>query len=313
MRRLLCAALLILTAPLYAAEPPNASAAISACIPRLDAELDVGFERIAARCPDLARALEQSDFAQWLPHGWKESRNNLSVGSLAELSALVAREQATRTAAHTPRVERLGEVLATLGNQHAQTPSAWSRFKQWLRGLTERAEVQDDRGWFNRMVGRMGISDAMLEVIQYVALGAMVLLALFVAFNELRAAGLLGSRKRQTLATDEQQAQEARALPALGDIERASPQHRPGMLLALICARLTSLRRLPPATAMTVRELTRSVDLQDAQDSEQLAGLALTAERVRYAEGGVPEASLDAAFANGRELLKRVETMGAPS
>src|SRR5262245_54680610 len=123
MRWLLCAALLVLIAPLRAAEPPDASVAISACIPRLDAELDVGFERIAARCPDLARALEQSDFAQWLPQGWKESRNNLSVGSLTELRALVARERATRAAAHTPRVEHLRGVLATLGNQHAERPS----------------------------------------------------------------------------------------------------------------------------------------------------------------------------------------------
>jgi hypothetical protein len=101
----------------------------------------------------------------------------------------------------------------------------------------------------------------------------------------------------------------APALPNLGEIERAAPKYRPGMLLELICARLTVLRRLPPATALTVRELTRSADLQDAHDSEQLTRLALTAERARFADAGVPEPTLLVEIERGRELLNRVETM----
>src|SRR4051794_2130720 len=122
MRWRIGAALILLAAPLQAAAPLDAGAVIDACIPRLDPDLDVGYEHIAARCPDLGLALEQSDFAQWLPQGWKETRNNLSAGSLAELRAVVAREQATRPAARTPRVEHLGGVLATLGSQRAEAP-----------------------------------------------------------------------------------------------------------------------------------------------------------------------------------------------
>ena len=85
-------------------------------------QLDVGYERIAARCPDLAPALEQSGWAEWLPQGWKESRNDLSAGSLAELRAAVQRELAPRPAAHTLHVERLKAILADLGTtgQRAQ-------------------------------------------------------------------------------------------------------------------------------------------------------------------------------------------------
>ena len=57
---------------LAAALPPCAQArdaleAIDDCVARLDTELDVGYARIAARCPDLTAALAESSFAPWLP------------------------------------------------------------------------------------------------------------------------------------------------------------------------------------------------------------------------------------------------------
>ena len=91
MRHLLCAVLLLFVAPLQAEEPDSLAAvrkAIDDCTPRLDVQLDVGYDRIAARCPGLAEALERTGVAQWLPQGWKETRNNLSVGSLKELRSL---------------------------------------------------------------------------------------------------------------------------------------------------------------------------------------------------------------------------------
>ncbi len=331
MRWRLCAALLVFIAPLQvpgqgavAAAGPDTQAtalenayaaartAIDACTPRLDPQVDVGYERIAARCPDLARALEQSGIAQWLPRGWKESRNNLSAGSLAELRAVAEREMATRAIARTPRVERLNEVLASLGDKRMQGNGAWSRFKKWLRDLMERRERPEGENWFEHMVARMGISDALVEVITYVALGAMVVLAFIVVLNEAKAAGLLRRRSRGGAGESELEMPEARAPPGIGEIERAPLTERPRMLLELICARLTALRRLPPASALTVRELTRSVELRSAQDQERLADLALTAERARYAESGVPAAALESAFERGRELLKSVETLRAP-
>src|SRR5262249_22447661 len=57
---------------------------IDACVARLDPQLDIGYDRIAARCPDLMRQLETGAWAPWLPRGWKEPGNDLSVGSLKE-------------------------------------------------------------------------------------------------------------------------------------------------------------------------------------------------------------------------------------
>src|SRR3954470_8500850 len=120
MRRLLCAVVLALVAPLHAAEPdPLAVArkAIDDCTARLDAQADVGYDRVAARCPGLASALERSGVEQWLPQGWKEIRNNLSVGSLTELRSLIERELTAHVSERKPRVEKLHEVLAGLSDQ----------------------------------------------------------------------------------------------------------------------------------------------------------------------------------------------------
>src|SRR4051812_2967161 len=106
MRRLLCAILFVFVTSLQAAEPDSlalARKAIEDCTPRLDTQVDVGFDRIAQRCPGLAQALEQSGVEQWLPQGWKETRNNLSAGSLKELRSLVDLELATRATARKPR------------------------------------------------------------------------------------------------------------------------------------------------------------------------------------------------------------------
>jgi hypothetical protein len=315
MRRLFCAALLVFVAPLQAAEPDSLAAvrsAIDACTPRLDAQIDVGYERVAARCPDLARALEQSGVEQWLPQGWKETRNNLSVGSLNELRAVVERELGTQVPSHKPRVERLNEVLVSLGDQHRHGNRTWLRFRKWLRDLIDRRDRAAHEDWFDRMVSRVGVADAIVEVATYVALGAMVVLALIVVLNELTAAGLLGRRTRATSDESADNLTSVRAVPTFGEIERAPPSERPRMLLELIAAKLTAMRRLPPAGAMTVRELARSVDLDAARDRERLSNLALTAERARYAQSGVPADLLESAYEQGRELLGSVEKLRAP-
>ncbi|MEJ1966032.1 MAG: hypothetical protein WDO56_32570 [Gammaproteobacteria bacterium] len=315
MRRILCAALLILIAPLQAAEPDSLAAvsrAIDACAPRLDAQVDVGYDRVAARCPDLARALEQSGVEQWLPQGWKETRNNLSVGSLREMRAVVERELATQPPTHKPRVERLDEVLVSLGDTHRQDNGTWRRFRKWLRDLIDRRDRADNEDWFDQMVSRTGVSDAIVEIVTYVALGAMVVLALIIVLNELKAAGLLGRRARTAADENRGESSLARPVPTFREIERAPLIERPRMLLELIASKLTAMKRLPPAGALTVRELASSVQLEGAQDRERLATLALTAERARYSESGVAADALELAYEQGRELLGSVEKLRPP-
>ncbi len=297
-------------APAESAEP-DPLAVIDTCIARLDAQIDVGYERVARRCPDLAPALEQSGWAAWLPEGWKESRNDLSAGSLQELRTLVVRELETSSAARVLDVRRLKEILSDLGSTGQQRSGAWSRFKKWVRSLFERAGQQDRENWLSRLVSRVGSFDAAIQVITYIALGLSVALAALIVVNELRLAGVLGRKRVGDRRGDSSGAAADRSRLAWADVERAPLIERPRLVLQLLVARLTDMNRLPPAGAFTVRELVRAADLSRDTDRQTLNEIALTSERVRYAEADVTPGSVQTAVGHGRELLERLESPAA--
>lgn len=303
------AALVVLAAlfvPLHAAAQ-DALAALDACIPRLDKRLDVGFERVSARCPGLAQVLEQSGWAAWLPPGWKESRNDLSAGSLAELRAVVARELETKPPRKVPDVQRLNDILTDLGATGQQRSGWWARFKKWVRSLFERSGETRDEGWLNRLIRRVGLSQAIIRIISYIAMGAVVVLAVLIIVNELRAAGWIRARRPAGQGKGAADWQRTRLRPGWDDVERAPLADKPRLLLELIASRLTDLGRLPPAGAFTVRELVRAANLQEPEDRQRLNELALTAERARFAAGGVSPAMAEAAVEHARALL---DTLG---
>jgi hypothetical protein len=129
--------------------------------------------------------------------------------------------------------------------------------------------------------------------------------------NELRTAGLFGrrmgaARKRQT------QFAGGTAGMSWRDIERATLSDRPRLLLELIVRRLSDRGALPPSGALTVRELTRAVQLPEAEDRSRLAELALAAERVRYSAQEPGAAGLDEPLVRGKELLSRLEAGVVP-
>src|ERR1700722_8671107 len=66
-------ALTVKSAMCAAAAPTAAAApgAIDDCIAQVDSEVASGLEFIATQCPDLMRRLQSSDWAAWLPVGWK--------------------------------------------------------------------------------------------------------------------------------------------------------------------------------------------------------------------------------------------------
>jgi hypothetical protein len=304
------AALLLLAMPVASTHAAQADpmAVLDACIKQLDAQIDIGYDRIARRCPDLAPALEQSGWAAWLPQSWKEARNDLSVGSLRELRRTVARELAPHPVAKVPNVETLKDIISDLGNAGQERSGLWSRFKKWLRSLFERSAQQNDEGWLSRLVSRIGVSGAVMELITYAALGLVVALAGFIVFNELRLAGVL-RRQRAGNAGDEGAGLPADQLRiAWADVERAPLRDQPRLLMQLVARRLTDLKRLPPAGAFTVREIVRTADLRQQADRERLNEIALTSERVRYAESEVSPAVVETAVGHARELLSSLDS-----
>ncbi|HEY8508140.1 MAG TPA: DUF4129 domain-containing protein, partial [Steroidobacteraceae bacterium] len=154
-----------------------------------------------------------------------------------------------------------------------------------------------------------GLSQAVIEIITYVALAMVVALAVVIVVSELRAAGVLRRQRAPSRSSAPDLADRRRL--AWQDIERAALTDKPGLLFDFIAMRLTDLGRLPPPTAMTAREVVRAAELPDDVDRRRLAELASTAERVRYADVAVPPEIVESAVKNGRELLAHIESQGA--
>ncbi|GAC1456694.1 MAG: hypothetical protein PVS2B3_17300 [Steroidobacteraceae bacterium] len=130
-RAFLAPVLLLAAAPLAQAREPLA--AIEACLAQLDG-LDLGYERIAARCPDLTPSLASSPWEAWLPRDWNRPHNQLSSDGLLELRALLPREAARLPSGHEPRTATVAAVLTSVRDAD-QPRTWWQRLKVWLREL----------------------------------------------------------------------------------------------------------------------------------------------------------------------------------
>jgi len=277
--------------------------AIDACAARLDREVDVGYERIAARCPELSQRLAAAGVDRWLPGSWRDPHNDLSAGGLEELRTALERERAVSTVSRAPRPEELKAALLEMGAGGHERAGMWRRFLNWLRAVVSARGQPQGPGLLARLISRVGLPETLIQITTYVAFGVTLALALLVLGNELRAAGIFKSAARQ----DEDTAAAIAAEPGelqWQDVERASPSERPRVLLTLLIERLTRLEALPPARGLTTREVTRALRLGHIEDAQRVAQLAGVAERVRYAKQPVSAADLGQALETGRALLE---------
>jgi hypothetical protein len=306
MRRALLALLLLISiTPLAAAG--EALTEIDACIKKLDAGLDVGYQRVAERCPELPGVLKDSSFAAWLPHDWDQPHNQLSRRGLMDLMALLAREERRAPAGSELSVAAVPSILAAI--QKADQPrSLWQRFKDWLNRLLTLSGQPLGPSWWQRLLAGVRVPQLLWRVITWAALGVVVALAGGIVINELRVAGVLRPRRAATLAP-------LVALPrrvTLADIGQASLAQQPRMLLELIAARLAEQARLPPPRALTLRELAGAARLSDARDRERLEDLATACERLRYSDRELEPPALERALQAGRELLSSLDAAAQP-
>lgn len=312
-------ALALLLLALAAAGVPNARAGdalavIDDCVAKLDPELDVGYARVAARCPDLTAALTESPWMPWLPVDWNRPDNQLSAGGLSELRTLLTRAGApTVSRRPPPRPERLGAALAEVARGEPAGTSWWQRFRDWLHAIMTTRAPTDNR-WLVRWLEHVKLSSSAAQLIVWGALIVVIALAVGIVLNELRLAGLLGARGRRRGARTAQRDGRSPGL-ALAEVEQAALERQPGLLLELIAQTLAEQARLPPARALTARELEQRARLPDESGRLQLAELVRVYERVRFSGEQVTAASLTAALRSGRVLLAALAppAVGAPT
>ena len=280
--------------------------ALNQCVARLDPQIDIGYDRIAVRCPDLTSQLDHAPWSAWLPADWKASGNDLSAASLRDLRSLITRELQTRPGARTAQVASLKPILGQLDLQ-TENQGAWARFNAWLRDAFTPGEQDPREGWLSRLFGLVSVSDTVARLISWACLGVVVVLATAIVANELRVAGVF--TRRRSLGKGARRGAPMTAARSIEweDVQSAPAGERARLLLQLIAARLVASGGLPPAEGLTVRELVRVAQLPNSGDRDLLVDIALAAERVRFSADPVPTDSIEVALAHGRTLLDHLE------
>jgi uncharacterized protein DUF4129 len=300
------AALLLLAGAAAGAQARDALQAIDDCVGRLDTGLDVGYARIADRCPDLKSVLSASPWAPWLPADWSRADNQLSAAGLSELRTLLVRAAHTETARPTPlHTQRVAAVVAAVMRADDERGGWWPRFKDWLRRILAPRGAADE-GWLSHWLARINPSAAATELLAWGALALMVALAAGILINELRLAGFPGLRARRRRAAADQPRHD-HSPATLAQIERAALTRQPALLLELIAERLADQQRLPPARALTARELGQRARLGDETERRRLAELVNVCERLRFSAEQVGAESVAAALRSGRCLLAALD------
>ena len=294
-------ALLTVLAAAPCAQARDALGAIDACVMQLDG-LDIGYQRIAARCPDLTPSLVVSPWEAWLPRDCYRPNNQLSAVGLVTLRALLPAEAARLPPAHELRTNTVSAVLAGLPAAD-QPRSWWQRLKIWLRELFTRASQPSHDSWLQRLIIRMHLPTTLTRWIEWLGFAFAAVLGVGIVLNELRLAGWLTLRRGRARRA----AGAGSGVGAAVRLEHASPSQQPRLLLELVAARLVQQSRLPPARALTLRELRRAARLADAADHSRLDELASVCERVRFSDQEVAPALLARALAQGRELLASLD------
>lgn len=286
--------------------PEVALEAVDTCLYRLHSDIDIGYERIASRCPQLTRRLEESGWSRWLPRDWKRPGNDLSAGGLRELrELLLVKSSGPRIGARRPNLAGLPVALADLTRSNSVRNGWWPGAKEWLREVFEQRARESDDDWLSRLIRQNGFPQTIIELTSHVALMLVVGLACAIVINELRIGGIPGWSRATSRAVRPAwpRAEVEQAALSWDAVHRAPLAQRPRILLEMIVTKLMQEGRLPNARSLTVRELAHAARLTDEKDRERLTELARISERVRFSNAPVPSEELAAAMEHGRTLL----------
>lgn len=302
--KMLLRVMLVLPLVASAADDP-ALAAVEACRARLQPARDVSLEAIEKRCPDLLATLESASWRGLLPRDLRRRGDELSAEGLRAMVELVRQAQLDSPDRATPSVEQLAPVLAQMGEQAQAGASRWERFQRWLKAkLQKRENAPSGETWRDRLRRKFSTSEGVAQAITYVGYALLGVLVVVVVVSELRAAGLLGGRRRAP-AQDGVRTPWRRRLQ-LADVAAAPLVDRPGLLLKLLGEALTRLHRLPASDGLTAMAIVQRARLDDDSDRATLRRVASTADAVRYGGRPPPHPEIEAATESATSLLGRL-------
>jgi hypothetical protein len=274
---------------------------LGACVARLadDARADV-----LKRCPQVPAALRSLGFIELLSRDWQQRLNRSSLQDLLDLSRRYRGPQLSAP----PSQATLPPILQDLRRDQAPH-SWWQSFKERLRRWLQLPSASG-APWLVQLLSAM--PPAAVRVMLYVTTVAVVVMALWMVWRELLAAGVLDRRRGtgQPGAPVSNGVVAPTAELALVDVDTAPPGQRAAVLLRLLLQAMRRAGRVHAERGLSCRELSERASFDNSGQRQRFASVARWAERERYAEdaGQIEPASV---LAQGRELYAELRRSAA--
>lgn len=260
-----------------------------------------GLQELEVDCPGLEHTLIELGYAPFISESQLDA---LSTHSLVDLQRLADRYRQPPASSPEIDVANLKPVLQALQQeQRSERPlTLIERLKKWLRSVFDRPKG-DSGSWLNRWLDDVKVSEAVSRAIAYGLVMLVIVLAVGVLVNELRAAGLLRRKARasQDGRTSTDAARDA-ATRTPGDLDTVAPHDRPSVLLRMLVATLVKTGRLRAERSLTHRELSLRAAFDEPAQRECFQQVAALGERVIYGDGRIPDDEVEAIVQAGRTL-----------
>jgi hypothetical protein len=258
-----------------------------------------GIKDLGAACPRLEQALQALGLPPMLYDGWQDRLNRDALPELANL----AENYSEPKSGFSPDVAALPGILKALARE--QTPlskSWWDAFRAWLKNWL--AHHSDQFTWLDRWLERIGQSTTLFHVVSYSLVALVLMAAVAVIVNEMKAGG--ASRRRHRAASAAGAVNPAAVRADSEGLEPSALADRLAELLRTLVSRLVQTRRLRAERTLTHRELVARGTFDNESQRAVFAAVAGTAESILYgAESAAPE-QLNRLLREGRALLAQL-------
>lgn len=295
--------LLLIAPAVWSQTAESPSEVVAGCVGTGETDA-YGVHDLELACPGIEHALVELGYAPFIS---ASQLDELSIYSLADVQELNDRYAPRDEVVRGISTDSVATVLESLRDppraEHA--PTLLERFRRWLRDVFQRNQNPDD-SWLSRWLEDVNVPEAVTRAIVYSLMLLVVVLAVGVLINELRAAGILRRRgSRQTHAGAAADMQASVADLTLADLESVTPRERPSALLRILVASLVKRGQLHSERSLTHRELVARAALDDAQRNcfGEVSGLS---ERSVYGNTPSAEAEIERVVRAGRELAAQI-------
>jgi len=260
---------------------------------------------VGTHCGELVEAFAATAWDKLI----REPRvEELSADQLAELIELVGRRPETPPG---PQIElgALDSILRELpAFERPQPLSLWDRFWLWINSwfTDEDGEVRD---WLAEWLGGFSIPEAWSRLIFRLSLLALVVTAVAVVVNELRAAGFFAAGPRRRSGAVPSSSAAPCVELGLAGLASLPIEQQPAALLAVLADSMRRRGVSIPSSA-THREILTRLGLLDAELRDAFARVSESAERIAYADWKPAPAEIEPLLAQAQRSL---EAMRAPT